>query len=71
MNLIVLSKGCHFYDFVLYLYGWLLNELANSGVGYYMGGVFAGTTGNADDLKLLTSSANALKILATICEQYA
>ncbi len=49
----------------------LLNELANSGDGCYMGGVFAGATGYADDLKLLTPSVNTLKILATICEQYA
>ncbi len=44
------------------LYG-LLNELANSGIGCYMGGVFVGATGYADDLKLLTPSVNALKIL--------
>ncbi len=35
------------------------------------GGVFAWATGYADDLKLLTPSVKALKILATICEQYA
>ncbi len=56
--------------FCIYMDG-LLNELANSGVGCYMGGVFAGATGYADDLKLLTPSVNALKILATICMQYA
>ncbi len=49
----------------------LLNELANSGVGCHMGGVFAGAIGYADDHKLLTPSVKALKILATICEQYA
>ncbi len=49
----------------------LLTELANIGVGCYMGGVFAVATGYADDLKLLTPSVKALKILATICEQYA
>ncbi len=36
-----------------------------------MGGVLTGVTGYADDLKLLTSSMKALKILATRCEQYA
>ncbi len=56
--------------FCIYMDG-LLNELANSGVGCYLGGVFAGATVYADDLKLLTPSVNALKILATICEQYA
>ncbi len=49
----------------------LLNELANSVVGYYIGGVFAWATEYADDLKLLTPSVIALKILATNCEQYA
>ncbi len=34
----------------------LLTELANSGYGCYMGGVFAGAFGYADDLKLLTPS---------------
>ncbi len=56
--------------FCIYMDG-LLNELANNGVGYYIGGVFAGVTGYADYLTLLTPSVNALKILATICEQYA
>ncbi len=49
----------------------ILNDLVNSGVGCYMGGVFAGATRYADDLKLLTPSMKALKILATLCEQYA
>ncbi len=38
----------------------LLNELANSGVGCYMGGVFPGATGYADELKLHTPSVKAL-----------
>ncbi len=33
-------------------------------------GVFAGGFGNADDLKLLTPSVHALRILANICEKY-
>ncbi len=49
----------------------LLNELANSGVGCYMRGVFSGATGYSDDLKLLTPNVKVLKILATICEQCA
>ncbi len=36
-----------------------------------MGRIFAGATGYADDLKLLTPSVKTLQILATICEQYA
>ncbi len=39
----------------------LLHELENSGVGCYMGGVFVGATGYADNLKLLTPSVNALE----------
>ncbi len=35
-----------------------------------MGGVFAGGFGYADDLKLLTPSVHALRILANICEKY-
>ncbi len=41
----------------------LLHELENSSIGCYMGGVFVGATGYADDLKLLTPSVNALNIL--------
>ncbi len=47
--------------FCIYMDG-LLNELANSGVGCYMSGVFAGATGHADDLKLLTPIVKALKL---------
>ncbi len=47
----------------------LLNELANNGVGYYMRDVVSGASGYADDLKLLTPSMKAFKILAIICEQ--
>ncbi len=46
----------------------LLHELENSGVGCYMGGVFAGTMGYADDLKLLAPSVTALNILVDICK---
>ncbi len=49
----------------------LLHELENSGVGCYMGRVFVGATGYADDLKLLTPSVNALNILVNICKNYA
>ncbi len=50
--------------FCIYMDG-LLNELANSDVRCYMGGVFA------DNLTLLTPNVKALKLLATICKQYA
>ncbi len=56
--------------FCIYIDG-ILDELENSGVGRYMGGVFVGTTGYADDLKLLTPSVNALNILVDICKNYA
>ena len=46
----------------------LLIKLANSGYGCYMGGVFTGAFGYADDLKLLTPSIFALHKMAHICE---
>ncbi len=49
----------------------LLTELANSGYGCYMGGVFAGAFGYADDLKFLTPNVYALLKMAHICENYA
>ncbi len=56
--------------FCIYMDG-LLHELENNGVGCYMGAVFVGATGYADDLKLLTPSVNALNILVNICKNYA
>ncbi len=56
--------------FCIYMDG-LLDELSKSNVGCHIGGVFAGVFGYADDLKLLTPSVHALKILANICEKYA
>ncbi len=56
--------------FCIYMDG-LLNELSKSNVGCYIGGAFAGGFGYADDLKLLTPSVHALRILANICEKYA
>ncbi len=49
----------------------LLHELKYSGDGCYMGGVCVVTTGYADDMKLLTSSVNALNSLVDICKSYA
>ncbi len=49
----------------------LLTELANSGYGCYMGGVFAGAFGYVDDLKLLTPIVYALHQMTHICENYA
>ncbi len=71
MYLMVLSRDVLSPILVCIYMNWLLNELANSGVGCNMGGVFAGASGYADDLKLLTPSVKALKILDIICEQYA
>ncbi len=52
------------------MYGFL-HELENNGVACYMGGVFAGATGYADDLKLLTTSVNVLNIRVDIYKNYA
>ena len=49
----------------------LLNELENSGVGCYMGGVFAGAFAYADDITILSPSVLALKYMADICNNYA
>ncbi len=57
--------------FCIYI-GGLLIELENSGVGCYMGSVFAGAFGYAnDDLKLLTPTIRAMSKMVIICEQYA
>ncbi len=56
--------------FCIYMDG-LLNELSKSNVGCHIGGEFAGGFGYADNLKLLTPSVHALRILANICEKYA
>lgn len=56
--------------FCVYMDG-LLTKLANSKYGCYMGGVFAGAFGYADDLKLLAPSVFALHKMAQICESYA
>ncbi len=47
--------------FCIYMDGFL-HELENNGVRRYIGGIFAGATGYADDLKLLTPSVNTLNI---------
>ena len=56
--------------FCLYIDG-LLIELKRSGVGCYMGSVFAGAFGYADDLKLLTPTVTAMRKMVMICENYA
>ncbi len=40
----------------------LFKELANSADGYWMSGVFTGASRYANNLKLLTLSANALNL---------
>ena len=56
--------------FCVYVDG-LLNLLKSSGVGCFMGNVYAGAFGYADDLKLLTPSVCAFKILTDVCIKYA
>ncbi len=56
--------------FGIYIDG-LVNELENSGVGCYMGSVFADTFGYADDLKLLIYTIRTMSKMVIICEWYA
>ena len=49
----------------------LLSLLRKSGVGCYVGGVFAGAAGYADDLLLLAPSRSAMEKMLRICEKYA
>ena len=56
--------------FCVYMDG-LLHELASSGLGCHMGGVFAGAYAYADDLTILCPSVIALHEMSQICEEYA
>ena len=49
----------------------LLEELRHSGVGCYVGGLFAGAGSYCDDLVLLAPTRSALQTMMTICENYA
>ena len=49
----------------------LLEDLSQSGVGYYWGHVFAGALCYADDLVLLAPCASALHRMLSICSSYA
>ena len=49
----------------------LFDNLLQSGVGCRIDDIFAGAFGYADDIVLLTPSADALKIMISICEAYA
>jgi len=56
--------------FCLYIDG-LLVALSNAGVGCYIGDNFVGALAYADDIVLLAPSASALRIMLTICDNYA
>ena len=49
----------------------LFDNLLQSGVGWCIDNIFAGAFGYADDIVLLAPSADALKIMISICEAYA
>ena len=49
----------------------LLTLLRKSGVGCYVGGIFAGVVGYADDLLLLSPSRSGMQRMLEICERYA
>ena len=56
--------------YCIYIDG-LINELIASGVGCFMGSVYAGIFMFADDLKLLAPSVSALNTMLNICINYA
>ena len=49
----------------------LFDNLLQSGVGCRIDNIFAGAFGYADDIVLLAPSADALKIMISICKAYA
>jgi hypothetical protein len=56
--------------FCLYIDG-LLVALSKAGVGCFIGNNFAGALAYADDIVLLAPSASALRIMLSICDNYA
>ena len=49
----------------------LFDNLLQSGVSFRINNIFTGAFGYADDIVLLAPSADALKIMISICEAYA
>ena len=49
----------------------LLTSLCNTGIGCHVGSFFVGALAYADDLVLLAPSANAMRRMLLICEDYA
>ena len=56
--------------FSIYI-GELLLKLESSGLECYVGNIFVGTLGYADDLTLLSSSVRCLNRMLKICESFA
>ena len=48
----------------------ILVELRSLGVGCYVGEVFMGACGYADDLVLLAPSRSAMQLMLSACEQF-
>jgi Reverse transcriptase (RNA-dependent DNA polymerase) len=57
-------------QFCLYIDG-LLEALTSAGVGCFIGNIFVGALVYADDIVFLAPSASALRIMLTICDNYA
>ena len=49
----------------------LLNRLKNSGLGCYIGSLYAGSMAYADDLTLLAPTAEAMRFMLKVCSDYA
>ena len=56
--------------FCIYFDG-LLHKLSNAGYGCYIGYMFVGALAYADDVVLLAPSANAMRRMLLLCEEYA
>ena len=53
------------------LYGWTAEALQASGVGCFVGSIYTGALAYADDIVLLSPTANAARKMLHVCEEYA
>ena len=56
--------------FAVYIYR-LLSTLKDAGIGCHIGSQFVGGLAHADDVVLLTSTADAVRSMLKLCDDYA